>query len=344
MKRFVSILLGLMALLPVSPLFAQELQVTGVKLLEADNEAMEKPYYDGNHQPLALLKVYPENVKDLSFASSLIIKDVPLVYKDGYYAVYVAQGMKEMEIRHKDYHAVKVEFRKAYDIRIKSGKTYRIDVKAVGMVQKRTQTVVFNMLPQAGRVTVNGHTHALSAGMLQIECAPGAYSYKAEADYHKAKYGQFTVSDIAEPQVIPLKLAPLTAQVNFTCNVPDAVLFVDQVNKGGVGVKTLPRGKHKIRVVAEDWKDYTASLLIERDTRLDVMMIAKSFVPIVVRVRTAAKVSLYVDNKIVPDWQNGEPFKVKQGKHLITVENEKGKSLEKVVHVHAGMSPIVFSF
>ncbi len=344
MKRFMSILLGLMTLLLAAPLTAQELQVTGVKLLEGDNEAVLKPYYDGNHQPLALLKVYPENVQDLSFASGFIIKDVPLVFKDGYYAVYVAQGMKELEIRHKDYHAVKVELRKIYDINIKSGKTYRIDVKAVGMVQKNTQTVVFNMLPREGSVTINGTKHALSEGMLQVECAPGSYTYKAEAGYHETKSGQFTVSDITEPQTIPIKLNARTTEVRFSCNASDAVLYVDQVNKGGVGVKLLPMGKHKIRVVAEDWKDYASSLVIEPGTNLNVMMIAKSFVPIVVRVTGVTSASLYVDNKLVPGWTNGQPFKVKQGKHLITVENEKDKTKEKVVHVHAGMSPIVIAF
>lgn len=344
MKRLISILLGFMASLLASPLFSQELQVTGVRLLEADNEAIERPYYDGNHQPLALLKVYAENVEDLSFASGFIIKDVPLVFKDGYYAVYVAQGMKEMEIRHKDYHAVKVEFKKAYNISVKSGKVYRIDVKAVGMVQKNTQTVVFNMIPREGTITINGEKHTLSEGLLQVECAPGAYTYKTESDYHEAKSGQFTVDDIVEPQTIPVKLSPKTTDVRFTCNASDAVLYVDQVDKGGVGVKTLPMGKHKIRVVAEDWKDYTSSLLIEPGTNLNVTMIAKSFVPIVVRVTGVTSASLYVDNKLVPGWKNGQSFKVKQGKHLITVENEKDKTKEKVVHVHAGMSPIVIAF
>ena len=118
MKRFVLVLLDFIVLVLLAPLTAQELQVTNVKLLEEDNEALEQPHYDGNHQPLALLKVYPENVQDLSFASSFIISNVPLVFKDGYYAVYVAQGMKELEIRHNDYYAVKVEFRKVYNINI----------------------------------------------------------------------------------------------------------------------------------------------------------------------------------------------------------------------------------
>ena len=344
MKRFGWILLGLMVLLFASPMVAQELQVTGVKLLESDNEAKEKPQYDSNDSIAVLLKVYTENVSDLVFASGFIIKGVPIEYKNGYYAVYIASGAKQMEIRHAAYQAVRVDFKKEYQLSIKGGKTYRVDVKAVGMVQKSTQTVVFNMLPQNGVITVNGQKHPLSEGMLQIECDPGAYTYTAESDYYQTKSGKFSVSDIEEPQVIPVKLNPQTTEVQFSCNAPDAVLYVDQVNKGGVGVKTLPMGTHKIRVVAEDWKDYTSTLLIEPGTKLDVTMTAKLFVPIVVRVTGVTKASLYVDNKLVPNWQNGKPFKVKQGKHLITAENEDDKTKEKVVTVRAGMDPIVISF
>ncbi|MGN0049110.1 MAG: hypothetical protein ACI37U_09510 [Bacteroides sp.] len=338
------ILLGLMALLFASPMVAQELQVTGMKLLEADNEAMEKPHYDSNNQIVALLKVYADNVTDLTFASGYIIKSVPIEYKNGYYAVYIASGVKYMEIRHADYQAVQIDFKKEYQLSIRGGKTYRIDVKAVGMVKKHTQTVVFNMLPQQGMITVDGQRYMLSEGMLQIECNPGNHTYTAESDYHQAKSGTFSVSDIEEPQVIPIKLNPQTTEVLFSCNAPDAVLYVDQVEKGGVGVKTLLMGTHKIRVVAEDWKDYTSTLLIEQGTKLDITMMAKSFVPIVVRVTGADKASLYVDNKQVPNWKNGQPFKVKQGKHLITVESETSKTKEKVVNVRAGMSPIEFSF
>ena len=344
MKRCRWILLGLMALLSASPVVAQELQVTGMKLLESDNEAKEKPQYDGNRDTLALLKVYTENVSDLTFASRFIIKGVPIEYKNGYYAVYIASGAKQMEIRHAAYQAVRVDFKKEYQLSIISGKTYRIDVKGVGMVQKNTQTVVFKMLPKNGVITVNGQKHPLSEGMLQIECDPGAYTYTAESDYYQTKSGKFSVSDIEEHQVISVMLNPQTTEVQFSCNAPDAVLYVDQVNKGGVGVKTLPMGTHRIRVVAEDWKDYTSTLLIEQGTKLDVTMTAKSFVPIVVRVTGIDKASLYVDNKQVPNWKNGQPFKVKQGKHLITVESETSKTKEKVVNVRAGMSPIEFSF
>lgn len=344
MKRCRWILLGLMALLSALPVVAQELQVTGMKLLESDNEAMEKPQYDSNDSIAVLLKVYTENVSDLVFASRFIIKGVPIEYKNGYYAVYIASGTKRIEIHHKAYQAVQVDFKKDYQLIIKSGKTYRIDVKAVGMVKKHTQTVVFKMLPKNGVITVNGQKHLLSEGMLQIECDPGAYTYTAASDYYQTKSGKFSVSDIEEHQVISVMLNPQTTEVQFSCNAPDAVLYVDQVNKGGVGVKTLPMGTHKIRVVAEDWKDYTSTLLIEQGTKLDVTMTAKSFVPIVVRVTGADKASLYVDNKQVPNWKNGQPFKVKQGKHLITVESETSKTKEKVVNVRAGMSPIEFSF
>lgn len=329
-------------MLLVSPTVAQKLKVTDVKLLQLDMDAIKKPEYGFSGDTAALLKVYADNVTGLVFASDFAFKTTE--YPNGYYEVYVASGIQGIEIHHQYYQNVSVNFRKDYLLSIEGGKTYRIDVKAEGMVQKKTETVVFNMSPLKGIIRVNGQKHVLSDGLLQIECDPGFYTYTAESNYHQTIGGTFRVSNIDKPRKIHIELPPQTAEVNFTCNAKHAVLYVDQENQGGVGVKTLPMGTHKIRVVADNWNDYTTTLLIKPRTKLNVTMTAKSYLPIVVRVTGTTEASLYVDNKLIPNWQNGKPFKVKQGKHLITAENEKSKTKDKVVTVRADMDPIVISF
>ena len=350
MNRFIPLWLCFLFLACVS-VSAQELKVDKVTLLETDNEAETNPRYDGNDEICALLKVYVNDLSGLKFASSYVIDGGNIIYKEGYYAVYVANGIRNMMLKHGDYLPVTINFRKDFQISIMGGKTYRVDVSTIGMVKKTTQTVVFNMLPREGSLLINGEKHSVSEGMLQLELKPGNYSYSASADYCQSKESTFSIADedIAEVREIPVSLKPIMTNVNFICNVPNAKLFVDNADKGGIGMKNLPMGKHRIRVKAEDWKDFAQEIIINKTEGQDlvVTMQPKSVVSIVVKVNGTTTPCLYIDNKEVKGWKNGKPFKVRTGKHLITVT--KGDSFdastkEKTVRVVPNMKPIEFSF
>lgn len=330
---------------------AQELKVDKVTLLETDNEAETNPRYDGNGEICALLKVYVNDLSGLKFASSFVIGGENIIYKGGYYAVYVADGLRRIILKHNDYLPVTINFTKNFHIPINGGKTYRVDVSAIGMVMKTTQTIAFSMLPREGSLFINGEQYSVSEGMLQLELKPGNYSYMASADYYQAKEGTFSITDedISEVREISLSLKPMMANVNFTCNVPTAKLFVDNTDKGNPGMKSLPMGKHRIRVKAEDWKDYSQEIIIDRTEgqELAVTMQSKSVVSIVVKVNGTATPFLYIDNKKVNGWENGKPFKVRTGRHLITVMNEDSYSAsakERTIRVVPNMEVIEFSF
>lgn len=330
---------------------AQELRVDKVTLLETDNEAEKSPVYDGNDEICALLKVYVNDLPGLKFASGYVINGGNIIYKEGYYAVYVANGIRNMMLKHGDYLPVTINFKKDFQISIKGGKTYRVDISTIGMVKKTTQTVAFNMLPREGLLSINGEKYSVSEGMLQLELKPGNYSYTASADYCQSKEGTFSIADkdIAEVREIPLSLKPIMANVNFMCNVPTAKLYINNSDKGEPGMKKLPMGKHRIRVKAEDWKDFAQEIIIDKTEgqELVVTMQPKTVVSIVVKVNGTTTPCLYIDNKEVKAWKNGEPFKVRTGKHLITVT--KGDSFdasakEKTVRVVPNMEMIEFSF
>ena len=205
------------------------------------------------------------------------------------------------------------------------------------------------MLLREGSLLINGEQHSVSEGMLQLELKPGNYSYTASADYYQSKEGTFSITDedISEVREILLNLKPMMANVNFTCNVPTAKLFVNNADKGGIGMKSLPMGKHRIRVKADDWKDFAQEVMIDQTEgqELSVTMQPKSVVSITVKVNGTQKPSLFIDNKEVRDWTNGKPFKVRTGKHLITVANEDSfNTIEKKVTVVPNMKTIEFSF
>lgn len=347
-KNLYLIILLLFLSVPVS---AQELKVEKITLLETDKEAEIHPKYDGNKQPCALLKVYIDSLPDLSFNSSYIIGKKDIAYKNGFYNVYVVGGINSMEIKHKDYLPASVNFKKDFQINIEGGKTYGVYLKTTGLVQKKTQTVVFNMIPRHGNILINGKEYAIEKGVLQTELLPGNYSYTAKSTYYQDKQGSFEVNDISESKIIPIKLNAYTTNVKFECNVPSAILYVDNKKKGAPGIIALPLGKHKIRVVAEDWKDHTQELALEKEEEvtLNVTLEPKPYIPVIITTKNGFGVqALYVDNKEVPEWKNnGTPIKIKQGRHLITITCEEEKdfeSKEKVVRIDKETKKIEINF
>lgn len=326
--------------------YTQELKIDKIVLLESDNEAITKPYKDNNGQLCALLKFYTEDFPGIIFSSSYILNKEKIQYNNKYYSVYAVGGIQKITLKHNDYLPILFDFVKDFHIPIKGGKTYGIYVSTEGKAQKKTQTVVFNMIPRTGYITINGKQESVTNGVLQMELMPGNYSYKASSDYCIDKTGTFSVTDVVESQIIPLKLKARTARLQFTCNVPEAKLYIDSSLKGGPGIKQIPLGKHKVRVVAEYWKDYTQDLIIEKEGNYDLPVILeaqKTNIPIIITAIGFTNPQLYIDNKEVPKWKNnGEPINIQQGKHLIIVEDEKNTK-EKVIRINSNSKRITIS-
>lgn len=343
MVRFF-VLLFLVACLPSLAVKAQELKVNGIALVDGDNSAADNPRYDNNKQPCAMLKVYINDMPDLMFNSSMVIDKENIKYVGGYYAVYVASGIRKLEIRHRDFAPVTIKFKEDYGVSVKGGKTYRVDLATEGVAMKHTQTVVFDMRPRKGNIIVDNQSHAVDEGVLQLELLPGEHAYTATGEYYRDSTGCVTVADVSESQVVKLRLKPRMAYVNFICNVADATLYVDNINKGEPGNKLLPLGKHKIRVVAKDCIDHTDNVLIDSESgfELNVRMQPKSVISVVIEATGFTSPSLFIDNKAVPSWVNGNEIKVKRGKHLITISDERSTK-ERVVDIQQNMGVIKIS-
>lgn len=329
-----------------SYVYSQELKIDKIVLLETDNEAVTHPYYDNNRQLCALLKFYIEDLPGITFNSSYIINKNKIQYNQKYYAVYAVGGIQKITLQHNEYLPVTISFTKDFQTSIKSGKTYGIYVSTKGIAQKKTQTVVFNMIPRSGKIIVNHTQETVTNGILQLELMPGNYTYSAQSEYYIEKTGSFQVTDVTKSQIISLKLKARTAPVRFTCNVPEAKLYIDNRLKGGPGIKQIPLGKHKVRVVAEYWKDHTQELILKKETPYNLQVTLETQdtnIPIVIIAQGFNKPQLYIDNKEVPKWNNnGMPINIKQGKHLITVADEKHTE-EKIIRINSNSKRIIMS-
>lgn len=344
---FISVILSLFLV----PAFAQELKIKSVALLDSDQYAVNNPKKDGNNRLCAVLKVFVDDLPGINFSSSYIMGKKDITYQNGFYIVYVADGIKNMTLKHNDYLSVALDFKGKYNLDIQGGKTYAIYVEKEGMVQKKTKTIVFNMLPRNGIIMIDGKENQVEKGILQLELKPGKYRYSAKSEYYKTKEGDIEVSDVVESQIIPVKLDPYTATVNFQCNVPSAVLYVDNKKFGTPGIKNIPLGKHKVRVIADNYNYYSQDLSIDNDLPVDlsIELEPKPYAQVVILCNGCKTPYLFIDNKEVPSWSNnGKPIGVKIGKHLITITNDKDNSSsdskEKVVRIDHNTKKIVIDF
>ncbi len=316
MKRIIILCLSFFTSFPLA---AQELKVNTVELLPNDDYAVAHPRLDGNKDTCAVLKIYfnQDAFGQLQFESPLMLGSAD--YSAGYYAVYLATGTKNLTLRHNACSPITINFRD-YDVSIDRGKTYKVEVNAFGL--KNTQTVVFSMLPLNGYIDINGRKEKVVNGALQIELAPGIYEYKAYDvnNYYVSKEGVFDVSEtgIGETKVISLKLEPRMAKVLFTCNVKDAMLYVDNEEYGKPGEKLLPLGEHEVHVVGDRHKDYIKKRTISKDSPMvwDIKLKQNAYVPVVVN---GSGSYLFVDNIRVPGWSSGKMIMLKPGKHLFMV-------------------------
>lgn len=344
MRRYTILLIYTLLMFPLS-VMAQELRVDAVTLLEGDNSAVDTPRYDNNRQPCAMLKVYVKDMPDLTFNDPLVLHENDIKYEGGYYVVYVASGIRKLEVRHKDYSPATIEFKNDFGISVKGGKTYRVDLSADGV----NQSVVFDIRPQPhnGKLVVDNKEYEVKDGILSLMLPLGVYDYKVTSDYHYDFIDTIAVDSVSEPRTMKVRLKTRMADVNFTCNAKEAVtLYVDNIKKGEPGVKRLPMGNHKIRVVAENWKDYVGNVTIDVEKyNLNVYMQPKDIVSVVIKAvdsdgnPLSSTPELYIDNKVVPNWENGSQIKVKTGKHLITIVSSQ-KTKEKIVKIDSDMEAI----
>lgn len=319
---------------------AQKLKIDKVALIEGDNSAVDNPHYDTNKNPCAMLKVYINDMPDLKFEGSYVMDKNNIKYTGGYYAVYVPAKAPKVEVRHSEFAPVTINFKDDFGIVIKGGNTYRVDLSTEGM----PRTVVFKMPQGKGKIVVDNQSHDVDNGGLQLELLPGEHTYTATAEYYRDSTGCFTVADKSDNQVVTLNLKPCMANVNFICNVPAAKLYVDSENKGLPGQKRLPMGKHRIRVVAKDCIDHTDNVLIDNESgfELNVRMQPKSVISVVIEAEGFTSPSLYINNRLVPSWENGKEIKVERGTQLISVEGKEG-SREKKVNIQLNMGVITIS-
>ena len=255
----------------VSSALAQELTVKSFKMAEGDLTAQTQPRKDLNDRNCALIKVGIA-LDGVKFDGSIMGEPVQ---KLGEYWVYMPKGVSMLQVLHRNYTPLMVNF---YDYgvgKVESGMTYVLTLlKPSGSTEPVDAGGNFYALtvnPKNAVVTIDGNQQTVSTDGAYSAMLPyGSHTYKVEAGGYISKSGSFTISS-SDMTPINVSLVSAMASVSVTCPTPAVSLYVD---KKSVGVApwtgSLKEGMHLIEAKKEGYRSQQRTINLSQQQKLDV--------------------------------------------------------------------------
>ena len=256
----------------ISSALAQELTVKSFKMAEGDLTAQTQPRKDLNDRNCALVKVGIA-LDGVKFDGSIMGEPVQ---KLGEYWVYMPKGVSMLQVLHRNYTPLMVNF---YDYgvgKVESGMTYTLTLsKPSGSTEPVDAGGNFYALtvnPKNAVVTIDGIQQTVSTDGAYSAMLPyGSHTYKVEAGGYISKSGSFTISS-SDMTPINVSLVSAMASVSVTCPTPAVLLYVD---KKSVGVApwtgSLKEGMHLIEAKKEGYRSQQRTINLSQQQKLDVV-------------------------------------------------------------------------
>ena len=255
----------------MSTVFAQKLTVEPFKPAANDLTAQSQPRKDLNNLNCALVKVGIA-LDGVKFDGSIMGEPIQ---KLGEYWVYMPKGVSMLQVLHKNYTPLMVNF---YDYgvgKVESGMTYILTLsKPAGSTEPTDAGGNFYALtvtPKNAVVTIDGNQQTVSTDGAYSAMLPyGSHTYKVEAGGYISKSGSFTISS-SDMTPINVSLVSAMATVSVTCPTPAVSLYVD---KKSVGIApwtgSLKEGMHLIEAKKEGYRSQQRTINLSQQQRLDV--------------------------------------------------------------------------
>ena len=255
----------------ISSALAQELTVKSFKMADGDLTAQTQPRKDLNDRNCALIKVGIA-LDGVKFDGSIMGEPVQ---KLGEYWVYMPKGVSMLQVLHKNYTPLMVNF---YDYgvgKVESGMTYILTLsKPSGSTEPVDAGGNFYALtvnPKNAVVTIDGNQQTVSTdGEYSAMLPYGSHTYKVEAGGYISKSGSFTISS-SDMTPINVSLVSAMASVSVTCPTPAVSLYVD---KKSVGVApwsgSLKEGMHLVEAKKEGYRSQQRTINLSQQQKLDV--------------------------------------------------------------------------
>ena len=254
-----------------STVFAQKLKVESFKLASNDITAQSHPRKDLNNLNCALVKVGIA-LDGVKFDGSIMGEPIQ---KLGEYWVYMPKGVSMLQVLHKNYTPLMVNF---YDYgvgKVESGMTYILTLsKPSGSTEPADAGGNFYALtvnPKNAVVTIDGNQQTVSTdGEYSAMLPYGSHTYKVEAGGYISKSGSFTISS-SDMTPINVSLVSAMATVSVTCPTPAASLYVDKKSVGTIPwTGSLKEGMHLIEAKKEGHRSQQRTINLSQQQKLDV--------------------------------------------------------------------------
>ena len=255
----------------ISTVFAQKLTVESFKLASNDLTAQSQPRKDLNNLNCALVKVGIA-LDGVKFDGSIMGEPIQ---KLGEYWVYMPKGVSMLQVLHKNYTPLMVNF---YDYgigKVESGMTYILTLsKPAGSTEPADAGGNFYALtvtPKNAVVTIDGNQQTVSTdGEYSAMLPYGSHTYKVEAGGYISKSGSFTISS-SDMTPINVSLVSAMATVSVTCPTPAVSLYVDKKSVGmAPWTGSIKEGMHLIEAKKEGYRSQQRTINLSQQQRLDV--------------------------------------------------------------------------
>ena len=255
----------------MSTVFAQKLTVESFKPAANDLTAQSQPRKDLNNLNCALVKVGIA-LDGVKFDGSIMGEPIQ---KLGEYWVYMPKGVSMLQVLHKNYTPLMVNF---YDYgvgKVESGMTYILTLsKPAGSTEPADAGGNFYALtvtPQNAVVTIDGNQQTVSTDGAYSAMLPyGNHTYKVEAGGYISKSGTFTISS-SDMTPLNVSLVSAMATVSVTCPTPAVSLYVDKKSVGTIPwTGSLKEGMHLIEARKEGYRSQQRTINLSQQQKLDV--------------------------------------------------------------------------
>ncbi len=186
----------------ISSVFAQKLTVESFKLVSSDLTAQTQPRKDLNNSNCALIKVGIA-LDGVKFDGSIMGEPVQ---KIGEYWVYMPKGVSMLQVLHKNYTPLMVNF---YDYgfgKVESGATYVLTLKKPNTITERqTQKLRIKYSPTSASVLVDNKFVKGTNGIAETTLTVGQHSYIVACDGYESEEGTVKLK-ASSPSTIQISL------------------------------------------------------------------------------------------------------------------------------------------
>lgn len=191
-----------------------------------DLSASTQPRNDLNGNPCALVKVQLATA-DASFEGN-VIGDV--AYIENEYWVYMSAGSYMLQLKHKSFVPLFINFRDYGITRVEQKATYVISLqipnRGSSAVDDGTRFLAMTVVPAEASVLIDNQPQKLNNGSISLLLPAGKHSYRVEAPGYASQSGTFNVA--REKVSLSIKLESIKARLSVSCATSGCEIFVNE--------------------------------------------------------------------------------------------------------------------